>query len=220
MIKNMFNRGKKEEEVKPLPSPLGLRIGGILDIDTLDIELFFGGKALMDISQSKNLKVTGYVVVDLDDAFIHRYTFDGGFIEFMGNEDCSEFDEESITWYQNISSQALLPSDLELWIGEEEGLVGNTTFTLEGENGDIDYSRVLFDDNDENITLNVDAKEYTTDKDFVSKNFETMLFGRDIEDGDDCEAEFLIAEVELSDDSSLANIYVGVTITSQLIETM
>ena len=45
-----------------------------------------------------------------------------------------------------------------------------------------------------------------------------MLYGRDIENGDDCDAEFLIAEVEDYKGAYTANIYIGVHLRTDLVE--
>lgn len=219
MLSKIFGKDKQEEEVaKPLPSPLNFRIGAMIMVDTLDLELFFGDNTFMDVSKIGKNRIESYTKVDLGDTFMHRFNFKGGFFEIMGNEDGSEFDEESITCYQDYDEIVLLPDDVDDWIGDE-GIVGSHVFTLsDEENGDTDFHRVLFDNSEENISLNVDIEEYQDEKTSRTTSVDTMLFGRDIESGDNVEAEFLIAEVENSDQKSLAKIYIGVNISPSLIE--
>lgn len=221
MLGKFFGKKDKEEEVvQPLPTPLNLRIGAMVSVDTLDLELFFGGQSLVDIKKASKNRIKSYSKIELDqDTFIHRFNFEGGFFEIMGNEDASDFDDDSITWYQILHSTPLLPDDVDTWKGEE-GMIGSSVFSLDGgEDNEIDYYRVLFDDRiDENISLEVDVKCYTDEITHSDTTLDMMLFGRDIENGADCEAEFLIAEVEDSEEKSVANIYIGVTIAPSLIE--
>ena len=134
MFKNPFAKKEiKDDVTSSIPSPLGLRINGIVTVDTLYIELFFGGQNLMDLSMSKNIQITSYskIVID-DDTCMHRFNFNGGFFEIIGDIDGQDFDFDSLCWYHSISTEPLLHSNVDTWINDEIGLVGSPFLLLMG----------------------------------------------------------------------------------------
>lgn len=224
MFSKFFKKDKAEEkEGVDLPTPLDLRLGCMVSVNTLDIELFFDGQSIIDIENNKSLQIVKYSKIQLDeDLFMHRFKFKGGFFEIVSDEHCKDLEDVDVVWYHTIDSTTLNMEGFEEWAGED-GLIGQPSFSIangDSEEDQIDYYRIINDDSEEPMAaMEMNEVIYKDELSSVDKKLHIMQYGRDIEDDSgSVEAEYLITEVEDYDGVYTVNLYAGVSVSIDKLE--
>ena len=208
MFKKLF--GKKDDVglTDNSPSIMGLKLGGSFEVDNLllrllESELIISGGAKAHIIQAAGLG-------DLDGTWVYRfYTDDDAFLQVIsegGQEEENVVDVKLFHFYdtQDISSQAV-------WDELLNEKIGQSSYALEGH----DFQRIWTSVTDYHNPVHMHEKTYDEPNSCSETDQFTMLFEREIADGN-TESLFLSAEEKLEESGNLGRCLVistGITIT-------
>ncbi len=212
-LKNKFNRHDEEDE---FATPLGLRIGAAVDIDTLPLRIH-ADDLHVELPDSTILIVAqGYI--ELGDAtYVHRYYAAADkMIQVLTVAGVEDEHVEEITLY--VPYKSYYPGSESEWAQwtSRDGKLGAPTFRLED---GAQYTRVWFDTTDGYA----DPVEFTEavyedpDSDEHRNNFQkTMLYGRNLEDGK--KNEYLLITVDSYDGENTVELMVGVDLEFSMLK--
>lgn len=217
-MKSLFKSGardlqqkfSKAEESEALDTPLNLRIGAVVDIDTLPFRVHAENLHIELPDETLVIAAQGYI--DLGDgSYVHRfYTKDDTMLQVMTVGGTEDQHVEEVTLY--IPYESYYPDGPNAWAEwlEKGGKLGATSYHL---NEDTVYERLWFDTAEghaEPVQLNEYIYEDSDSDDCLENHQKVMLFGRNLED--DKLNEYLLIAVESYGREETVELYLGVDI--------
>ena len=206
-VKEKFSKPGEDEE---LDTPLNLRIGAAVDIDTLSFRIHQDDLHLKMPEVTLLVAAQGYVDLG-DDSYLHRfYGGDNTMIQVMTVDGAEDQHVEEITLY--MPYQSYYPSNDAEWAQwlANGGKFGALKYTMED---GTEYDRLWFDTTPGHAEP-VQFTEYIyedPESDNCREQFQkAMLFGRNLQA--DKKNEYLLLTVESYDDEETVELYVGVDI--------
>ncbi|MEE8296908.1 MAG: DUF2491 family protein, partial [Hyphomicrobium sp.] len=202
-IKERFT--DKDEDT--LATPLGLRLGAAVDIDTLPLRMHADELHIDLPEETKLIVAQGFVDLG-DDTYVHRfYAADDTMIQVLTAHGVEDEHIEEVTLYVPYESfYPSTPEEWERWTGRG-GKLGAPSYRLDDETV---YNRIWFDDFDGHVdpvefTENVyDDPEADEARAIYQK---VMLFGRNLEAGK--KNEYLLLAAESYDGETTVELMVG-----------
>lgn len=196
----------KDEDT--LATPLGLRLGAAVDIDTLPLRMNADELHIDLPEETKLIVAQGFVDLG-DDAYVHRYyAGDDTMIQVLTNSGVADEHIGEVTLY--VPHKSFYPATAEEWARwtGKGGRLGAPSYRLDD---GTEYARIWFDD----VDGHVDPVEFTekiyddpeADKARVVAQ-KVMLFGRNLEAGK--KNEYLLLAVEAYDGETTVELMVGV----------
>lgn len=206
-LKSKFSKPGDEEE---LDTPLNLRIGAAVDIDTLPLRMH--AAILHTELPEETLLIAAQGFIDLGDgSYVHRYYAENDtMIQVMTVNGTEDQHVEEITLY--VPFESYYPSSPGEWAQwtERGGKLGATHYRLDD---GTEFGRIWFD----TTAGHADPVEFTEyiyedpDSDDHRENLQkTMLFGRNLEA--DKKNEYLLLTVDSYDREETVELMTGVDI--------
>ncbi len=208
MFKKLFGKKDAAEIVDNSPTIMGLRLGGSFEIDGLLLKLLEPELIIQGSAKTHIIQAAG--IVNLDGTWVYRfYTDDDAFLQVIsegGQSDEHVVDVKLFHFYdtQDISSQLV-------WDELLNEKMGTPTYELE----DHEYQRVWTSASEYHNPVHMSEKTYDGPDDSAQTDQFTMLFEREIAQGN-TESLFLSAEEKLEESGNLGRCLVistGITIT-------
>ena len=204
-LKNKFSKAADEDE---FATPLGLRIGAAVDVDTLPLRMHADDLHIELPEETLIIVAQGYV--DLGDAtYAHRYyTADDTMIQVLTVAGMEDQHVEELTIY--VPYKSYYPDSDGAWAQwtAKGGKLGAPTFRLDD---GTDFPRIWFKATEgyvkpveftESVYEDPDSDECT---DVFHK---VMLYGRNLEEGK--KNEYLLVSVEAYEGEKTVELMVGV----------
>ena len=212
-IKNKFSKRGEDDE---LPTPLGLRIGAAVDIDTLPLRMHADDLHVELPEETILIVAQGYVELG-DDTYVHRYyDKDDAMIQILTVNGVEDQHVEEITLY--VPYESIYPGSDGEWAQwtAKGGKIGAPTYQFDD---GTEYERIWFD-----TTPGYAEPVVFTEK--VYKDAETeeadevvqqvMLFGRNLEQGK--MNEYLLITVEAYEGEKTVELMVGVDLSLPMLK--
>jgi hypothetical protein len=204
-LKSKLSKADKEDE---FPTPLGLRIGAAVDIDTLPLRMNADDLHVELPEETMIIVAQGYV--DLGDStYVHRYyTADDTMVQVMTVAGMEDQHVEELTLF--VPFQSYYPEGEGAWAQwtSNAGKLGALTFQLDD---GTQFSRIWFDTTEgyaEPVEFTESIYE-DPDSDECSEVFhKVMLYGRNLEVGK--KNEYLLVSVEAYEGEQTVELMVGV----------
>ena len=204
-IKAKFSKSKDDDD---FPTPLGLRIGATVDVDTLPLRMH-AAELRVELPQDTLLIVAqGYV--ELGDAtYANRYyTADDTMIQVLTVGGLEDQHVQEMTLYVPFKSYYPDgPGAWSQWV-KRGGKLGATTFRLDD---GTKFERIWFDTTEGHAepVVFTEAVYEDPDSDEHSKVFhQVMLFGRNLDAGK--KNEYLLVSIESYEGQKTVELMVGV----------
>ena len=191
-----------------LATPLGLRLGAAVDIDTLPLRMH-ADELHVDLPEETKL-IVAQGFVDLgDDTYAHRYyAADDTMIQVLTARGVEDEHVEEITLYVPYESYyPSSPTEWAQWTGDK-GKLRAPSYRLDDETV---YGRIWFDDSDDHVDpVEFIEKVYDDPEAEQARSIhqKVMLFGRNLEAGK--KNEYLLAAVETHDGETTVELMIGV----------
>ena len=191
-----------------LATPLGLRLGAAVDIDTLPLRMH-ADELHVDLPEETKL-IVAQGFVDLgDDTYAHRYyAADDTMIQVLTARGVEDEHVEEITLYVPYESYyPSTPKEWAQWTGDN-GKIGAPSYRLDDETV---YGRIWFDDTDDHVDpVEFTEKIYDDPEAEQARSIhqKVMLFGRNLEAGK--KNEYLLVAVETHDGETTVELMLGV----------
>ncbi len=191
-----------------LATPLGLRLGAAVDIDTLPLRMH-ADELHVDLPEETKL-IVAQGFVDLgDDTYAHRYyAADDTMIQVLTARGVEDEHVEEITLYVPYESYyPSTPKEWAQWTGDN-GKIGAPSYRLDDETV---YGRIWFDDTDDHVDpVEFTEKIYDDPEAEQARSIhqKVMLFGRNLEAGK--KNEYLLVAVETHDGETTVELMIGV----------
>ena len=215
-MKSLFKSGardlkskfSKTQEIDEFPTPLGLRIGAAVDIDTIPLRMNADQLHVELPEETMLIVAQGYI--ELGDAtYVHRY-YDAKdtMIQVFTVAGMEDHHIEELTLY--VPHKSYYPSSEGEW-GQWEskgGKIGAPTFQLDDGS---EYSRMWFDSTEgfaEPVEYTESVYEDPESDEHSDVYHRVMLYGRNLEA--DKKNEYLLASVEEYEDERTVELMVGV----------
>jgi hypothetical protein len=215
-MKSLFKSGardlkskfSKAEEIDEFPTPLGLRIGAAVDIDTIPLRMN-ADQIHVDLPEETMLIVAqGYI--ELGDAtYVHRY-YDAKdtMIQVFTVAGMEDHHIEELTLY--VPYKSYYPDSEGEWArwASKGGKIGAPTFHLDDGS---EFSRMWFDSTDgyaEPVEYTESVYEDPESDEHSDVYHQVMLYGRNLEA--DKKNEYLLASVEEYENEKTVELMVGV----------
>jgi hypothetical protein len=204
-IKNRFSKRGEDDE---LPTPLGLRIGAAVDIDTLPLRMHADDLHVELPEETILIVAQGYVNLG-DDSYVNRYYGENDtMIQILTVNGIKDQHVEEITLY--VPYKSIYPSsegELAQWTAKG-GKIGAPTYRFDD---GTEYERIWFDTTPGHVDPVVFTEEVyenaeTEEADDVVQ--QVMLFGRNLEEGK--KNEYLLITVEAYEGEKTVELMVGV----------
>ena len=204
-LKNKFSKADEEDE---FPTPLGLRIGAAVDVDTLPLRMHADDLHIKLPEATMIIVAQGYI--DLGDAtYAHRY-YDANdtMIQVLTVAGMEDQHVEEVTLF--VPHKSYYPDSDGAWAKwtSKGGKLGAPTFGLDD---GTEYSRIWFDTTEgyaEPVEFTESVYE-DPDSDECSNVFhKDMLYGRNLEVGK--KNEYLLVSVESYEGQQTVELMVGV----------
>jgi len=210
---SLLSKFKKKQKPKYIPSPLGLRLGCVVEFDTLsfraiedDVQIVLPESAMI---------IEAYGAIDLGDGTTaHRfYDAQGQMLEVVTQ---AGEDHEEIRFFAPFDSvYPASEEEWEFWLGDD-GLIGYPTFlTKEG----VEYLRLWFSNSDDRVAP-VDLEENIVPRPFedtaICVEYQCMSYGRYIANTD--KVEYLLVFFEDTGNESSIELMLGVDIAKEDIQ--
>ena len=191
-----------------LATPLGLRLGAAVDIDTLPLRMH-ADELHVDLPEETKL-IVAQGFVDLgDDTYTHRYyAADDTMIQVLTARGVEDEHVEEITLYVPYESYyPSSPTEWAQWTGDK-GKLRAPSYRLDDETV---YGRIWFDDSDDHVDpVEFTEKVYDDPEAEQARSIhqKVMLFGRNLEAGK--KNEYLLAAIETHDGETTVELMIGV----------
>ena len=215
-MKSLFKSGardlkskfSKAEEIDEFPTPLGLRIGAAVDIDTIPLRMN-ADQIHVELPEETMLIVAqGYI--ELGDAtYVHRY-YDANdtMIQVFTVAGMEDHHIEELTLY--VPHKSYYPSSEGEWAqwASKGGKIGAPAFHLDDGS---EFSRMWFDSTEgyaEPVEYTESVYEDPESNEHSDIYHQVMLYGRNLEA--DKKNEYLLASVEEYEDEKTVELMVGV----------
>jgi hypothetical protein len=207
-VRDLKNKFSKAGEGDDFPTPLGLRIGAAVDVDTLPLRMHADELHVELPEETLIIVAQGYV--DLGDAsHAHRYyTADDTMIQVLTVAGMEDQHVEELTLF--VPYRSYYPDGDGAWAQwtSKGGKLGAPTFRLED---GTEFSRIWFDTT-EGYAAPVEFTESVyedSDSDECSDVFhKVMLYGRNLEAGK--KNEYLLVSAESYEGEQTVELMVGV----------
>ena len=213
MVFDWFKSQKKEQShTASLPSPLNLRLGCAVELDTLPLQILRNNLNLELPEGVQTVEAVGFVDLGAGSSLCRFYTSEDGFIQVttQGGYEPQHVDDIKFFVFaqsHNIASQ----SGVSLWVSDT-GLIGNKNFELY----DTDYQRVW----DNALPGRIEPVSFTETVHSRDESIETydvdhlaMLYQRGLESSE--RYEYLLASLEFSgEDEATAVVSLGFDLDS------
>jgi hypothetical protein len=206
--RNLKNKLSKADDEDVFPTPLGLRIGAAVDIDTLPLRMHADDLHVELPEETLIIVAQGYV--DLGDAtHAHRYyTANDTMIQVLTVAGMEDQHVEELTLY--VPYQSFYPDRDGAWAQwtSKGGKIGAPKFRLD--NG-TEYSRIWFDTTEgyaEPVEFTESVHEDPESDDCSDVFHKVMLYGRNLEAGK--KTEFLLVSAESYEGEQTVELMVGV----------
>ncbi|GDY24684.1 MULTISPECIES: YjfK family protein [unclassified Agarivorans] len=208
MFKSLFKRNKPEtDKYAGTPNVMGLKLGGSFELDALALRLVMADMVVSKVAATQIIQAAG--IVDLDGTTLYRfYTDDEGFLQVVANGSGEEdvVDVKMFHYYDtlDIANQAE-------WDQLLNSKIGASSYQLEGHT----YHRVWTSTTEYHNPVHMEEKTYQDNTDFSTTDQFTMLFERELDNGE-MESLFLSAE-EVVNNNALERCLVistGMTVSS------
>ena len=204
-LKKKLSKAGEEDEFS---TPLGLRIGAAVDVDTLPLRMHAHDLHVKLPEETLIIVAQGYV--DLGDAtYVHRYhTADDTMIQVLTVAGMEDQHVEELTLY--VPYKSYYPDGDGAWAQwtSKGGKIGAPTFALDD---GTEFSRIWFDTTEGHAEL-VEFTELVyedPDSDECSDMFhKVMLYGRNLEA--EKKNEYLLVSVEAYEGERTVELMVGV----------
>lgn len=187
-----FWKKKKDTKIET-PKVMGLGIGHSFEVDSLLLRIIEDKLIIEKASPTQIIQAVG--VVDWDGTKIYRlYTDDEAFLQVVtegGNTAENVVDVKLFHYYDTLD----IGGDT-LWNELLDSKIGNPTYPLEGHT----YSRIWTSESDYHRPVHMKELTYDENGETSETDQFTMLFERDIGDGD-TETLFLSAEEVVNDNN-------------------
>lgn len=186
MFKSLFKRNKPEtDKYAGTPNVMGLKLGGSFELDALALRLVMADMVVSKVAATQIIQSAG--IVDLDGTTLYRfYTDDEGFLQVVANGSGEEdvVDVKMFHYYDtlDIANQAE-------WDQLLNNKIGASSYQLEGHT----YYRVWTSTTEYHNPVHMEEKTYQDNTDFSTTDQFTMLFERELDNGE-MESLFLSAE--------------------------
>ena len=216
MMKSLFKSGVrdvKKKFAKPdgkdeLPTPLGLRIGAVVDIDTLPLRMH-ADDLYVELPE-ETILIVSQGFVDLgDDTYVNRYYSENEtMIQVLTVKGVEDRHIEEVTLY--VPHESIYPGsqgDWAQWTGKN-GKMGAPTYQF---SDGTEYERIWFDTTPGHADPVVFTEEVYEEGEAEEASIvvqEVMLFGRNLEDGK--KNEYLLITVESYEGEKTVELMVGV----------
>jgi hypothetical protein len=216
IMKSLFRSGVRDIKKKisktgeddELPTPLGLRIGAAVDIDTLPFRM--NADDLHVELPDETILIVAQGFVDLgDDAYVHRYYGeDDTMIQVLTVNGVEDQHVEEITLY--VPYKSIYPGSEGEWAQwtAKGGKIGAPTYRFDD---GTEYERIWFDTTPGYAYPVVFTEEICEDAESEEANDvvqQAMLFGRNLEEGK--KNEYLLITVEAYEGEKTVELMVGV----------
>ena len=204
-IKNKFSKRGKDDE---LPTPLGLRIGAAVDIDTLPLRMHADDLHVELPEETILIVAQGFVDLG-DDAYVHRYYGeDDTMIQVLTVNGVEDQHVEEITLY--VPYKSIYPGSEGEWAQwtAKGGKIGAPTYRFDD---GTEYERIWFDTTPGHADPVVFTEEVYEDAETGEASDvvqQVMLFGRNLEEGK--KNEYLLITVEAYEGERTVELMVGV----------
>ena len=204
-IKNRFSKRGEDDE---LPTPLGLRIGAAVDIDTLPLRMHADDLHVELPEETILIVAQGYVDLG-DDSYVNRYYGENDtMIQVLTVNGVEDQHIEEITLY--VPYESIYPGSEGEWAQwtAKGGKIGAPTYRFDD---GTEYERIWFDTTPGHVDPVVFTEEVyenaeTEEADDVVQ--QVMLFGRNLEEGK--KNEYLLITVEAYEGEKTVELMVGV----------
>ena len=203
--KERFSRKKDDDE---FATPLGLRHGAAVDIDTLPLRMHADELHLDLPEETKLIVAQGFIDLG-DDTYVHRYyAADDTMIQVLTAHGVEDQHIEEITLF--VPYESFYPyneAEWAQWTGRG-GKLGAATYRFDD---GTEYGRIWFDGNEGHVDpvqfteLIYDDPETDKPREIDQK---VMLFGRNLEA--EKKNEYLLVAVESYDGETTVELMVGV----------
>lgn len=203
-LKSKFSKVDEEE----LDTPLNLRIGAAVDIDTLPLRMHAENLRIKLPDETILIVAQGFVDLG-DDSYVHRfYAGDDSMIQVMTVNGAEDQHVEELTLYMPYKSYyPNSPSEWSQWT-ELGGRLGAKSYQLDD---GTEYGRIWFDATQGHADP-VEFTEYVYDDPDSSdcrENFQqTMLFGRNLQA--DKKNEYLLLTIDAYGNEKTVELMIGV----------
>ena len=215
-MKSLFKSGardlkskfSKTQEIDEFPTPLGLRIGAAVDIDTIPLRMNADQLHVELPEETMLIVAQGYI--ELGDAtYVHRY-YDAKdtMIQVFTVAGMEDHHIEELTLY--VPHKSYYPSSEGEWgqWASKGGKIGAPTFQLDDGS---EYSRMWFNSTEgyaEPVEYTESVYEDPESDEHSNVYHRVMLYGRNLEA--DKKNEYLLASVEEYEDERTVELMVGV----------
>lgn len=212
-LKAKFSKQSEDDE---LDTPLNLRIGAAVDIDTLPFRMH--EDALHFKLPEETILIVAQGFIDLGDgSYVHRYyAGDDTMIQVMTVNGTEDQHVEEITLY--VPYQSYYPDSVGEWAQwtEKGGKLGAASYRMDD---GTEYKRIWFDTTD-GYAEPVQYKEFVyedPESDECRENFQkAMLYGRNLEVGK--KNEYLLLTVESYSGEETVELLIGVDLEFSLLK--
>ena len=212
-LKAKFSKKVEDEE---LDTPLNLRIGAAVDIDTLPYRMHADNLHFKLPEETKLIVAQGFIDLG-DDSYVHRYyAGDDTMIQVMTVNGAEDQHVEEITLY--VPFQSYYPDSKGAWAQwtATGGKLGATSYRMDD---GTEYKRIWFDTT-EGYAEPVQFTESIYDdpeSDECRENFQkAMLFGRNLDEGK--KNEYLLLTVESYEGEETVELMIGVDLEHSMLK--
>ncbi len=204
-IKNKFSKPGEDDQ---WPTPLGLRLGAAVDIDTLPLRMH-ADELHVELPQ-ETILIVAQGFVDLgDDTYVHRYySTNDTMIQILSVNGVEDQHVEEITLY--VPYESIYPGsegEWALWTAKG-GKMGAPTFRFDD---GTQYERIWFDTTPGHADPVVFTEEVCEDAQSEGADDvvqQVMLFGRNLQEGK--KNEYLLITVEAYEGEKTVELMIGV----------
>lgn len=204
-LKNKFSKADEEDE---FATPLGLRIGAAVDVDTLPLRMHADDLHIDLPEETLIIVAQGYIDLG-DSSYVHRYyTADDIMIQVLTVAGMEDEHVEEVTLY--VPYQSFYPDgdgDWAQWTSKG-GKLGAATFRLDD---GTEFPRIWFDTTEgyaEPVQFTESVYEDPDSDDCSDVFHRLMLYGRNLEDGK--KNEYLMVSAESYNGEQTVELMVGV----------
>lgn len=206
-LKKRFSSNDQDDD---FPTPLGLRIGAAVDIDTLPLRMHADDLHVSLPETTLMMVAQGYI--DLGDStYVHRYyNADDVMIQVLTASGLEDEHVQELTLY--VPFKSYYPDSDGTWAQwiDKGGKLGAPTFTLDD---GTTFARIWFNESSGHVEPPQFTEQVYEDPDSNTCTevfHSTMLFGRNLED--EKKNEYLLVSVEAYDEEKTVELMVGVDI--------
>ena len=215
-VRDLKKKFSKHGEDDPLPTPLGLRIGAAVDIDTLPLRMHADDLHVELPEETILIVAQGFVDLG-DDAYVHRYYGENDtMIQVLTVNGVEDQHIEEITLF--VPYESIYPASEAEWAQwtATGGKIGAPNYRFDD---GTEYERIWFDTTPGHADPVVFTEEVYEDGETAEANHvvqQVMLFGRNLEEGK--KNEYLLITVEAYEGEKTVELMVGVDLDLPMVK--